>query len=187
MLSESGLRLTFHEMCDKYPGPGRQPVLLYCQPLSLCSVFVHSFRDKNCDRWSETSTCNLKHRKGIGPELDAIAKSILTTIALHAPSPMSVLAAYQALAPAAPKAAVASALDAAANAPLTAVNDGDRTALIQLLVDDIVSARASQPSRLSSRGRFLVSYREPLADTAQISPRLSLRSSRWAASRLALA
>ncbi|KAF8603417.1 hypothetical protein BDV93DRAFT_523195 [Ceratobasidium sp. AG-I] len=64
---------------------------------------------------------------------------------------MTVLAVYQALAPGASKSTVSAALDAATNAPLTAVNDTDRAALIQLLIDDIVSARASQPSRLSSK------------------------------------
>ncbi|KAG8771500.1 hypothetical protein FRC12_003577 [Ceratobasidium sp. 428] len=64
---------------------------------------------------------------------------------------MTVHAAYQALPPAAPKASVASALDAITNAPLGALGNEDRAALIQLLVDDIVAARAGQPSRLSSK------------------------------------
>lgn len=65
---------------------------------------------------------------------------------------MTLLAVYQALAPSAPKSAVAAALDAATNAPLTGLNDADRAALVQLLIDDIVSARSSQPSRLPSKG-----------------------------------
>ncbi|KAG9104632.1 hypothetical protein FRC07_009762 [Ceratobasidium sp. 392] len=64
---------------------------------------------------------------------------------------MTVHAAYQALPPAAPKASVANALDAITNAPLGALNDNDRATLVQLLVDDIVAARAGQPSRLSSK------------------------------------
>ncbi|KAG8692184.1 hypothetical protein FRC08_009956 [Ceratobasidium sp. 394] len=64
---------------------------------------------------------------------------------------MTVHAAYQALSPAAPKASVAAALDAIANAPIGALGDEDRAALVQLLVDDIVAARSGQSSRLSSK------------------------------------
>ncbi|KAG8740642.1 hypothetical protein FRC10_004100 [Ceratobasidium sp. 414] len=64
---------------------------------------------------------------------------------------MTVHAAYQALSPATPKASVVAALDAIVNAPIGALNDEDRAALVQLLVDDIVAARAGQSSRLSSK------------------------------------
>jgi len=64
---------------------------------------------------------------------------------------MTVHAAYQALSPAAPKASVAAALDAIVNAPIGALDDEDRAALVQLLIDDIVAARAGQSSRLSSK------------------------------------
>ena len=57
---------------------------------------------------------------------------------------MTVHAAYQALSPAAPKASVAAALDAIVNAPIGTLDDEDRAALVQLLIDDIVAARAGQ-------------------------------------------
>ncbi|KAG9091665.1 hypothetical protein FRC06_000477 [Ceratobasidium sp. 370] len=64
---------------------------------------------------------------------------------------MTVHAAYQALSPAAPKASVSAALDAIVNAPIAALDDEDRAALVQLLVDDVVAARSGQSSRLSSK------------------------------------
>ncbi|QRW01343.1 Guanine nucleotide exchange factor synembryn protein [Ceratobasidium sp. AG-Ba] len=64
---------------------------------------------------------------------------------------MTVHAAYRALPPAPNRSALAAALDAITNAPLNALDDVDRAGLVQLLVDDIVAARAGQSSRLSPK------------------------------------
>lgn len=66
---------------------------------------------------------------------------------------MPLLADYRALAPGA--AGLHTVLNAAVNAPIPAVNDADRADLIQTLIDDVVSARAGQSSRLSTKGRQL--------------------------------